>query len=113
MKFLRFIEPHFLAHFLDTDKQDLNGFTFADMMHRLFISGGQVSNDGTRLYVQIKTQGGTPEASASIFSKLIQSYPPIMKYIYNPETGADLRGRYLKFLEEFFGYDEASKAATA
>jgi hypothetical protein len=103
LAFLRHIEAAFLTHLLNPDN---DGFTFAQWI----ISGGTgagESMDGRALYADIKSNMGLRPDGTCGLDGLIQTYAPIW------DRAKSDRKSYMKFLTEFFNYDQQGEPARA
>jgi hypothetical protein len=92
--FLQRIEKPFIAHFFDTELQDLNGYTFAQRMHCEFVPDGPVTNAGRAEYLTIRDRWGQQ------FDQLLRNYQPIWNMVQGNVP------KYQQFLKEFFSYDQ-------
>jgi actin-related protein len=89
----QFLENSLRTHLLGKD-QSLNGYSFAE--HLLSeMNGGAPTLVGRQRYDAMRTHLGPVQ-----FVNLICMHPPIMELRQNNEAN------FMKFIEEFFGYDE-------
>jgi len=106
--FLRAIEPLFMAHFFDQQKEGLNGYTFAEDFlsmaqaptgQLVFTPEGPMTELGKQQYDQIKA-GGVQQ-----FDAILRNYHPIWSMV-----GGQMP-KYIEFLKQFFNFFEDSEQA--
>jgi hypothetical protein len=101
LKFMDLIEKPFVAHFFDTVRDELNGYTFAYAMHCEFVHGGPPTENGRRNYLTIR------DGWKQDFDQAIRNHLPIWSQVQGNI------GKYKEFLGQFMTYDDFERQQRA